>query len=110
MAWSTRDFPKYASPAWIALHPDDPKRLAGALEAAESWRKYGDEEALIQWLREASHSRPSVAERRTRAELDAAAVPKLPHQLRATAGWPPIAVPGKPGQYLTYNSQQQEAA
>lgn len=103
-------FPKYASPEWRALHPDDPKRLAGALQAAEMWRKYGDEEALVEWLRTASLSRPSLAERRTRAELDEAAKPKPPHQLQATAGWPPIAVPGQPGKYLTYNSQQQEAA
>lgn len=105
-AWSARDFPKYASTEWIALHPDDPRRLAGALEAAESWRKYGDEEALIQWLREASHARPSVAERRTRTELDDAARPKPPHQLRATPGWPPVAIPGQPGRYLTYRAQK----
>lgn len=110
IAWAERDFPKYGSREWIALAPDNPRRLAGALEAAEMWRKYGDEEALIQWLREASHARPSVADRRTREELDEAAKPKPPHQLRATLGWPPIAVPGKPGQYLTYNSQRREAA
>jgi hypothetical protein len=97
------DFPKYGGPEWRALAPDDPKRLAAALYAAECWRKYGDEEELIAWFRSAFHSRPSLAERRTRAELDAAAKPKQPHQLQATPGWPPIRVPGKPGRYLTYS-------
>lgn len=99
--WTARDFPKYGSAAWCALSPDDPRRLAAALEAAELWRKYGDEEALLAWFREASRPRPSLADRRTRAELDEAAKPKPPHQLRATPGWPPIRVPGKPGRYLT---------
>lgn len=109
IAWAARDFPKYGSDAWRALTPDDPRRLAGALEASEMWRKYGDEEALIQWFREASQARPSIADRRIRAELDEAAKPKPPHQLRATAGWPPIAVPGKPGTYLTYTPRQEAA-
>ncbi|MFF1743531.1 hypothetical protein [Streptomyces mirabilis] len=102
------EFPKYASPEWIALHPDDPRRLAAALAAAEMWRKYGDEEALIAWFREASRARPSIADRRIRAELDQAATPKPPHQLRATPGWPPIAIPGKPGRYLY--ARQEKAA
>ncbi|MEV7387207.1 hypothetical protein [Streptomyces sp. NPDC091215] len=105
-AWTTRAFPKYGAREWTALSPDDPRRLAAALEAAEMWRKFGDEEALLQWFREASRARPSIADRRTRAELDAAAKPKPPHQLRATRGWPPIAVPGRPGKYLTYRAQK----
>lgn len=99
-------FPKYGSPEWVALHPDDPRRLAAALAAAEMWRKYGDEEALLAWFREASRARPSIADRRTRAELDEAAKPKPPHQLRATPGWPPVAIPGRPGKYLTYRAQK----
>jgi hypothetical protein len=102
-------FPKYGSPAWIELPPDDPKRLAAALDAAEMWRKYGDEEALIAWFRQASRSRPSLAERRTKAELDAAARPKPPHQLQATPGWPPIAVPGQPGRFLTCDARREAA-
>lgn len=105
-AWAARDFPKYGSRAWIALHPDDPRRLAGALEAAEMWRKYGDEEALLAWFREASRSRLSLAQRKTRAELDAAAKPKPPHELQAAPGWPPIAIPGQPGRYLAYRGKE----
>ncbi|MFJ3719068.1 hypothetical protein [Streptomyces sp. NPDC090057] len=98
-AWVARDFPKYGSAAWIALHPDDPRRLAGALEAAEMWRKFGDEEELIAWLKNLGRT-PNLVGHRTRAEMDALAKPKPPHQLQATPGWPPIRVPGKPGRYL----------
>ncbi|MFD9430315.1 hypothetical protein [Streptomyces sp. NPDC060002] len=108
-AWSVRDFPKYGSTAWIALTPDDPRRLAGALEAAEMWRKYGDEEELIAWLKNLGR-RPNLADTRSRAQLDELGKPGPPHQLRATAGWPPIRVPGQPGRYLTCNDEHREAA
>ena len=104
-AWSARDFPKYGSRAWIALTPDDPRRLAGALEAAELWRKFGDEEELIAWLKNLGRT-PNLIGHRTRAELDAAAKPKPPHQLHATPGWPPIAIPGQPGQYLRCDDRE----
>ncbi|WP_330347506.1 hypothetical protein [Streptomyces sp. NBC_00582] len=98
-AWTIRDFPKYGSREWIALTPDDPRRLAGALEAAELWRKFGDEEELIAWLKNLGR-RPNLVDTRSRAELDELAKPKPPHQLQATPGWPPIRVPGQPGRYL----------
>jgi hypothetical protein len=101
-AWSRRDFPKYGSREWIALTPDDPRRLAGALEAAEMWRKYGDEEELLAWFKNLSRSPEAVLRARSLAELDRLAKPYPPHQLRATPGWPPIRIPGKPGRYLTY--------
>ncbi|MFB9435242.1 hypothetical protein [Streptomyces showdoensis] len=88
------DFPKYASKEWRQLHPDDPRRLAGALDAAEMWRKYGDEEALLQWFRDATAAREPLWARRTIAELNELAKPKPPHQVTATDGWPPIKVPG----------------
>ncbi|MER6601822.1 hypothetical protein [Streptomyces parvus] len=93
------DFPTYASEAWRQLGPDDPRRLAAALDAAEKWRKYGTD--VTQWLEEASAPRPPLWTGRTQAELDEAAKPKPSHVLRATPGWPPIAVPGQPGRYLT---------
>ncbi|MEU8519073.1 hypothetical protein [Streptomyces sp. NPDC048577] len=92
--WVAGIYPKYASPAWVALDPDDPKRLAGALEAAEMWRKYGDEDALFQWFRDAEAPRTPLWARRTKAELDELAEPKPPHVVTATDGWPPIRVPG----------------
>lgn len=87
-------YPKYASRAWMDLEPDDPKRLAGALDAAEMWRKYGDEEALLEWFRSLDAPRTPLWARRTKAELDELAKPKEPHQVTATPGWPPIRVPG----------------
>lgn len=104
-AWSARDFPKYGSQAWIALDPGDPRRLAGALEAAEMWRKYGDEEELVAWLKNLGRT-PDLIGHRTRRELDEAAKPKPPHQLRATPGWPPVAIPGQPGQYLRCDDRE----
>ncbi|MFF7577531.1 hypothetical protein ACFZBE_21515 [Streptomyces sp. NPDC008061] len=101
-----KDFPAYASEEWRELHPDDPRRLAGALDAAEMWRKYGDD--VTQWLRDAFAPRPPLSSGRSQAELDQAAKPKPAHQLQATPGWPPIAVPGRPGRYL--RCQMQEAA
>ncbi|HET9383102.1 MAG TPA: hypothetical protein VFP69_20045 [Streptomyces sp.] len=67
-AWSARDFPKYGSREWIALGPDDPRRLAGALEAAEMWRRYGDEEELVTWLKNLGRT-PNLVGHRTRACL-----------------------------------------
>jgi hypothetical protein len=46
----------------------------------------------------------------TWAEQQALRRPKPAHQLRATPGWPPIAIPGQPGQYLTYDENGQNAA
>lgn len=102
-------YPKYASPAWMELEPDDPKRLAGALDAAEMWRKYGDEEALLQWFRDATAPRTPLWARRTQAELDELSKPRPPHQLQATHGWPPIRVPGGNGRYLTYQRHLEAA-
>lgn len=102
-----KDFPPYASPAWRALHPDDPRRLAAALDAAEMWRKYGDD--VTQWLLEAHDNRPALHTRKTLDELEAARQPKPPHQLQATPGWPPIAIPGQPGRWLHAPRQEMAA-
>lgn len=102
MASYAEGFPRYASRAWRELHPDDPRRLGGVLEAAENWRKYGDEEDLLAWLIYVNRARDPITAGKTRAEYDAAAAPKPAHQLRATPGWPPIRVPGQPGRYLAY--------
>jgi len=103
------DFPRYASHAWRALHPDDPRRLAAALAAAEMWRKYGDEEALLQWFRDATAPRPPLWQLPSRAELEEARKPRPAHVLKATPGWPPIRIPGGKGRYLTYQEHQEAA-
>jgi len=94
------DVPAYGTREWLQLPAGDARKAAALITAAEMWRRYGDEQALLDWFREAHRARPSVADRRTRAELDALARPRPPHELRATPGWPPIAVPGQPGRYL----------
>ncbi|MFG2413312.1 hypothetical protein [Streptomyces goshikiensis] len=107
-AFYADEFPPYASKAWRALRPDDPRRLAGALDAAEKWRKYGDEEALMRWFCDAS--RAFTFEGRSRVELAQLRKPGPPHQLQATPGWPPIRVPGGNGRYLTYADERGMAA
>ncbi|MGX9919471.1 hypothetical protein ACWIG4_06410 [Streptomyces sp. NPDC002248] len=99
-------YPLYASREWRALHPDDPRRMAGALDAAEKWRKYGDDEDLFAWFRDVYRVRDPLASRRSRTELDQAAKPKPVRPLEPTPGWPPIRVPGQPGRYLTYTERR----
>ncbi|MER8197041.1 DUF2742 domain-containing protein [Streptomyces microflavus] len=101
-------YPLYGSPPWRALAPDSPERLAAVLDAAEKWRKYGDD--IVEDLTYAMRARPPISSGRPLAEYDEAAKPHPSHQLTATPGWPPIAVPGKPGRYLTYTQQRREAA
>ena len=93
------DPPRYGTGEWQQLAENDPRKAAAIITAAELWRRYGDGDDLVAWIRDASRSRESLANRRTIAELDELARPKPPHQLRATSGWPPVAVPGQPGWY-----------
>jgi hypothetical protein len=90
------DPPKYGSVAWLRLPGDDPRRAAAIITAAEMWRRYGDEQELMAWFRDAFRQREPLASRRTLAELDALArQPATPVQ--AAPGWPPVCIPGRPG-------------
>jgi hypothetical protein len=91
--------PKYGSHPWRQLPGNDPRRAAAIITAAELWRQYGDEEELLTWFKDASAPHIPPAQRLTIAELNARAKPKPPHQLRAAVGWPPVAIPGRPGWY-----------
>lgn len=108
-----REFPKYGTQAWKDLEPDDPRRLAAALDFAEMWRKYGDDIAAD--LDDANRARPPISSGRSLAELDQAwrdilarnerdwaarraAIAARPPQWSTTANWPPVAIPGQPGQ------------
>lgn len=52
---------------------------------------------------------PAISAMKTaRAVRDARAKPGPVHQLKATPGWPPIAIPGQPGRYLTLTSETSE--
>lgn len=98
IAWAEKDFPAYGSTAWAALTPDDPKRLASALHAAEMWRRYGDEDALLAWFRDSTNRGPITLNQRQPYR------PNPPRPVQATAGWPPVAVPGKPGWVRTLDA------
>ncbi|MFF4839274.1 DUF2742 domain-containing protein [Streptomyces collinus] len=107
------DPPAYGSPAWRELPNGDPRKRAALITAAESWRRFGCEDMsvieaaclwrdyasdeVMTWLKEASIPHRPIADRRTLAELDAAAKPKPPHLIQAAPGWPPVAIPGRPG-------------
>ncbi|MYS36351.1 uncharacterized protein DUF2742 [Streptomyces sp. KhCrAH-43] len=109
--------PSYGSPAWNQLPPSDPRRYAAVIEAAEQWRRQTAEEQRLDQLaeddpaawyaevtaganEEARRLAGRLARMRTLAELDAARTHRPPRQLHATPGWPPVAIPGKPGRYL----------
>ncbi|MFF7754374.1 hypothetical protein ACFZCP_35245 [Streptomyces sp. NPDC007971] len=108
------DPPKYGSTAWRRLPGDDPRRAAAIITAAESWRRYGHDDLsvieaaemwrkygddVLTWFKEASASHRPLAERKTLDELDELAKPKPARPVQATAEWPPVAIPGRPGWY-----------
>lgn len=111
------ELPLYGTRAWRELPADDPRRVAAILTAAEQWRR---ERVEAYWLDQLAEEDPEAwwiaiteeAEteaRRTLRRLQVSRLPKFEeirarraqyrpaHQLQATPGWPPIAVPGKPG-------------
>ncbi|MET9762059.1 hypothetical protein ABZ016_23885 [Streptomyces sp. NPDC006372] len=91
--------PAYGTQEWQQLGTNDQRRFAAVLTAAELWRQYGDEDALLAWFKEASAPHAPIAERRTLAELDALAQPRPTRPVQASEGWPPVAIPGRPGWY-----------
>ncbi|MFJ9536632.1 hypothetical protein ACIRPX_05175 [Streptomyces sp. NPDC101225] len=115
-ALNVHDFPQYGSPAWLALKADDPARAAAIITAAEQWRRHNARE---QWLdrlldshptawyrvvtaeadREARRILPKLARRPTIAEIKARNPRPVPRPVVATPGWPPVALPGRPGWY-----------
>ncbi|MDI3417898.1 DUF2742 domain-containing protein [Streptomyces luteolus] len=115
------DYPAYGSPAWRELPSADPRRFAAVLAAAELWRRHEVREAWLagldddDWQQEITRDalndvrRMRLSARPTRAELDALAGPLAAHRLTATPGWPPIAVPGQPGRYLTHPIERETA-
>lgn len=99
--------PEYGSPGWRALRPNDPRRYAAVLEAAELWRLRNEPDGP------ASELYVPVCLR-----LDAQAariVYKLRHphrpawQLKATPEWPPVRIPGGGGRYLTHSEKRSAA-
>lgn len=119
------EWPTYGSPEWLQLGPEDPRTYAATLEAAELYRREEAEQQRLDdlsdsdpvaWWREitadanayAARQGHAIARMRTAEEIRVArdnANNRPPHQLRATPGWPPIAIPGQPGRYLTHGQE-----
>jgi hypothetical protein len=106
--------PAYGTREWQQLDSNDPRKAAAILTAAESWRRFGHEDLsvieaaemwrrygseVVQWFKEASTPHAPIAERKTVAELEALAKPKPARPVQASEGWPPVAIPGRPGWY-----------
>lgn len=115
LADGARDWnvPPYGSLAWSQLPPNDPRRFAAVVEAAERWRRQEAEEERLErladedpaaWYAEVTAAANEEARRlagrlarmRTQAERDAAHSRRPPHRLRATPGWPPSPSPASP--------------
>ncbi|MFE2020133.1 hypothetical protein ACFW9O_19070 [Streptomyces sp. NPDC059499] len=121
-------WPRYGSPGWLRLAPSDPRAYAATLEAAELHRRTEAEQQRLddlmdndpaEWWREitadanayAARQGHAIAARRTAEEVRVAQAREQnrpPHELRATPGWPPIAIPGQPGRYLTFGQENRE--
>jgi hypothetical protein len=108
--------PAYGSLEWLRLVPGDPRKVAAVITAAEEHRRYVDEEARMDRLAEedpeafyreitadanayAARIAPGLARRPTVDELRRGAHRGLVHQVAAVPGWPPVAIPGRPGWY-----------
>jgi hypothetical protein len=120
-------WPPYGSPAWRALRAEDPRKAAAIFEAAEQWRRHraeadeldqlltDDPEAWYQRVTaeanaEARRIAPALAKRPTVAEVRARGLQQQPRHVTATPGWPPVAIPGRPGWYRHYvNGRQVDA-
>ncbi|WP_155059733.1 DUF2742 domain-containing protein [Streptomyces blattellae] len=107
--------PEYGSPAWCALRAADPRRAVAVVTAAEQWRRRTAREAWLdrladddpeEWFRivtadanaYARRIAPALARRPTHAELTARrAVRARARDVTAAPGWPPVAIPGRPG-------------
>jgi hypothetical protein len=127
------DAPEYGSPAWVKLRADDPRRAAAIIEAAELWRRH---RAREEWLDQLLDDDPehwfalvtetadaysrriagALARQPTAAEMTKRRARLQPaREVVATAGWPPIQIPGRPGWWrhlidgeqvdLPYNTQ-----
>lgn len=115
-ALDVRKWPAYGSGDWLRLDPADPRCYAAVLEAAELWRRMDADPDLppAEWCaavfgdarRLAAQVVAATNRIRTARQIrDARAQSKPPHVLRATRGWPPIAIPGKPGRYLVHGQE-----
>lgn len=111
------EYPEYGSPAWVKLRVEDPRRAAAIIEAAELYRR---SRARTAWLDQLAEDDPDrwfalitadaeVKARQTLRELRVASHPTHAElakrraqygpvrEVKATPGWPPVTIPGRPG-------------
>lgn len=108
--------PVYGSLRWLRLAPGDPRKVAAIITAAEEYRRHADEEARLDRLAEedpeayrreiyadanayAASIARDIARRPTAEEIRRRAAHGPVRGVVAVAGWPPVAVPGRPGWY-----------
>ncbi|MGW1039636.1 DUF2742 domain-containing protein [Streptomyces sp. NPDC002547] len=97
------DWPAYGTLPWLQLPADDPRVYVATLEAAEQHRMH------VEWIyadapQQARNVLQTAAE--ARASSTSTMRDRPPHKLTATPGWPPIAIPGRPGEYLTMENSE----
>jgi hypothetical protein len=105
VALRVQEWPPYGSVHWLRLDPQDPRVYAATLEAAEEHRMH-IERIYEDAHRQAEHVVRTAAEARAVAARTRTMRTREPHQLTPTPGWPPIAIPGRPGEYLTYQGNE----
>ncbi|MER5211952.1 DUF2742 domain-containing protein [Streptomyces sp. NPDC002838] len=102
-ALHVNDWPEYGSPPWLRLPADDPRVYVATLEAAELHRMH------VQRIYADAHTQ-ALNVLQTAAEVRAARKGTMrtrpAHTLTATPGWPPVQIPGQPGEYLTYQGNE----
>lgn len=108
--------PVYGSFGWLRLTPGDPRKVAAIITAAEEYRRHADEEARLDRLAEedpeayrceiyadanayAASIARDIARRPTAEEIRRRAAHDPARGVAAAAGWPPVAIPGRPGWY-----------
>lgn len=99
------NWPPYGSVHWLRLDPRDPRVYVATLEAAELHRTH-IERIYVDAYRQARDVVRTAAEARAAAARARTMRTREPHKLTPTPGWPPIAVPGRPGAYLTYQGNE----
>lgn len=96
-------WPMYGTLPWLQLPPDDPRVYVATLEAAELHRM-ADERRYADARAQAVATRQAAAEQRLAQPRSSRT--REPHKLTATPGWPPIQIPGRPGEYLTWENSE----
>ena len=102
-ALGVSEWPPYGSFPWLRLPADDPRVYVATLEAAELHRTHIERLYAGAYEQAEHHIRTAADALAARRETTRT---REPHRLTATPGWPPIQIPGRPGEYLTYQGNE----